>query len=69
MTPTTPSRLSLFFTEPNAEKQWKHEGWAGLANVPNLELSKARVHNNLELLTRVKLVFDIGDVKSKALAF
>ena len=31
-------------------------------------LSKGRVHNHLELLTRVKNVYDKGDTESKALA-
>lgn len=42
-------------------KKKKSKGHKGI-------LSKVRVQNQLELLTRVKVVFDTGDVESRALA-
>jgi integrator complex subunit 7 len=54
--------VKIFLSEyRHRNKRKKSNGNKGI-------LSKARVHNHLELLTRVKVVFDTGDVESKALA-
>uniref|UniRef100_A0A2N9HEE1 Integrator complex subunit 7 N-terminal domain-containing protein n=1 Tax=Fagus sylvatica TaxID=28930 RepID=A0A2N9HEE1_FAGSY len=54
--------VKIFLSEyRHRNKRKKSNGNKGI-------LSKARVQNHLELLTRVKVVFDTGDVESKALA-
>ncbi|XP_021674136.2 uncharacterized protein LOC110660225 isoform X2 [Hevea brasiliensis] len=50
--------LSVF---RNNDKEKKGKRYEGI-------LSKARIHNQMELLKRVKIVFDTGDVESRALA-
>ncbi|KAK7845973.1 integrator complex subunit 7 [Quercus suber] len=54
--------VRIFLSEyRNHDKKNKSKGKKGI-------LSKARPHNHLELLTRVKDVFDTGEVESRALA-
>ena len=54
--------VRIFLSEyRNHDKKNKSKGKKGI-------LSKARLHNQLELLTRVKDVFDTGEVESRALA-
>ena len=47
--------------------EWKHRNKEKTKQCKGL-LSEARVANHLELLNRVKSVFDSGDLESKALA-
>ncbi|KAH7518614.1 hypothetical protein FEM48_Zijuj09G0189900 [Ziziphus jujuba var. spinosa] len=53
--------VKVFLSEYKQRCKQKGKGYKGL-------LSKSRVHNQLELLNRVKAVFDNGDVNSRALA-
>ncbi|KAK7257429.1 hypothetical protein RIF29_31408 [Crotalaria pallida] len=55
------SVVKVFLFERKHRENRKHKMCKGL-------LSKARVANHLELLRRVKTVFDSGDLESKALA-
>lgn len=53
--------VRIFLSEYRNRDKKKNKGNKGI-------LSKDRVHNQLELLTRVKVVFDTGDLESRALA-
>lgn len=55
------SVVKVFLFERKHRDKRKHKQYNGL-------LSKTRVANHLELLKRVKSVFDNGDLESKALA-
>lgn len=53
--------VKVFLSEYRLRRKQKGKGYKGL-------LSMSRVHNHLELLNRVKAVFDNGDVNSRAMA-
>lgn len=53
--------VRIFLSEYRNRDKKKNKGNKGI-------LSKDRLHNQLELLTRVKVVFDTGDLESRALA-
>uniref|UniRef100_A0A2P2MF63 Uncharacterized protein LOC105647182 isoform X1 n=1 Tax=Rhizophora mucronata TaxID=61149 RepID=A0A2P2MF63_RHIMU len=56
------SVVKVFLSELRGrKKEKKSKQYKGI-------LSKARVHNHMEIPNRVKLVFDMGDAESRALA-